>query len=615
MHLQFYHLTRPPFQLATDLDFFWKGKNYDPSFDVLKYSLEHHGGLSLLTGAAGSGKSMVVRALLNALGNSVRAAVIPDSSLTSKEFYDLVAHEFDLAAGIENRRVFHDHIHVLLQEAGKNNQQVLLVVDEAQQLSPQLIDEISALINLEPVDSGGLGICLVGQSDTAQDLGARVSQAFENHVIVRYHLASFTADEIEKYIQHRLEVAGADRRIFSDDAILEIHRSSGGYPGQINIICDLALFTGYTENAAEIGPAIIQTSAAKLQFPGMQETLGDTCPAVTPADLETEDKNLVQEEKNEAGPTAEDVAGAAVAAEAGGRSFALPALAVLMALVFAGGGYALYTKRADTQSLALPAVIDPPPIVDTTASPAQKTGKEPSDFDAVGYSPPGEENFFGEQSVKGETPPVAALDTELVPAGDSAAENIEEVAEETIPVSSESAPDRLEVQALQVEESLSATPAAEEAATPKPNDIVTPPQQESVTAAVSKEAVAGTETVVKEEVVEVSPAAESVVEPAREQQQAMDVDTSPAETERRMEKNTDVPPARTGKPELEQFFEAGAFVSPSSSSPQVIKTSQRARTVGTSPKKEIKIKIEPTPQPDPEDLIDWLLKKKEQHAQ
>ena len=93
----------------------------------------------------------------------------------------------------------------------------------------------------------------------------------------------------------------------------------------------------------------------------------------------------------------------------------------------------------------------------------------------------------------------------------------------------------------------------------------------------------------------------------------MDVEPSVAEIGQEMEKHTDAPMNRVRKPELEHFFEAGAFVSQASSSPQVIKTTQRARTVGASPKKEIK--IDPTPQPDPEDVIDWLLKKKEQHAQ
>ncbi len=695
MHLQFYHLNRPPFQLATDPDFFWEGKNYVKSFDVLKYSLEHHGGLSLLTGTAGSGKSMVVRALLNALGNTVRAAVIPDSSLTGQEFYDLVAHEFNLAAGIENREDFHDRIHVLLQEARENNQQVLLVIDEAQQLSGELIDEIGELITLQPVDSGGLGICLVGQADTARDLVTRVSQAFENHVIVRYHLAPFTQDETGKYIQHRLNVAGADRRIFTDDAIREIYHCSGGYPGQINIICDLALFAGYTENAAEIGPALIGSSAAKLQFPGMQGKPEENCPAVTPADLETEDHNLAPEEKNEAGPAAEDVTEAIVAAEAGGRSFAIPALVVLMALVFVGGGYALYMKQTDTQLVAAPAVTDPQPVVDTIAPSVQETGKAQSDFDAVGYSPPSEDNFLLQQPVDKEAVTTAATDPDLLPVEDSLPENAEEVVEEAVVVTPELPQDRLEVQALQVEESLSAIPAAQEVSTPELVDVETQSLQESVPAAVAEAAALEEET----ETVEVSPVPESVAEesvadsgreefvdsivtsavvptrsdeavatvplpkessaseridvetptlqgsvpaaipiavdagaetpleeenievslaapePVREQQQAMDIETSVADTEQEMEKNTGAPMNRVRKPELEHFFEAGAFVSQASSSPQVIKTTQRARTVGASPKKEIKIKIEPTPQPDPEDVIDWLLKKKEQHAQ
>lgn len=645
MHLQFYHLNRPPFQLATDPDFFWKGKNYDQSLDVLKYSLEHHGGLSLLTGTAGSGKSMVVRALLHALGNTARAAVISDSSLTGQEFYDLVAHEFNLAGTIENRQDFHDRIHVLLQEAGENNQQVLLVIDEAQQLCPELIDEIGELITLQPVDSGGLGICLVGQADTARDLVTRVSQAFENHVIVRYHLASFTEDETGKYIRHRLNIAGADRRIFTDDAILEIHRCSGGYPGQINIICDLALFAGYTENAAEIGAEIIRTSAAKLQFPGIQGKIEESCPAVTLPEGEAKDCPAGTEENSETTPAMKDIPASVPVAEAGRRSFAMPALAVLVALVFAGGGYALYMKSGDTQLIAVPAVADPPSVVDTAADPVHETEKVQEDFDAVGYSPPSEDSFLVQQPADEEAVTTVATDSVLLPAGDSSLETAEEVVGETVVVTQESPQDRLEVQALQVEESLSIVPVAEESVAdsgregfvdtivtsavvpPRSDedvvmvslpeessaseriDVETPTLQEVVPAAVPEAADAGAETPLEEENIEVSLV---TPEPVREQQ-ATNVETPLAGTEQGMDKKTNTPSARARNSELEHFFEAGAFVSQASS--QVLKTTQHARTVGASPKKEKKIKIEPTAQPDPEDVIDWLLKKKEQHAQ
>ncbi len=610
MHLQFYHLKRPPFQLATDLDFFRDGKNYDQSLDVLKYSLEHHGGLSLLTGKAGSGKSMIVRGLLNALGDSVRAAVLPDSSLTRQEFYDLVAHGFDLPGAIENRRDFHDRIHDLLQDARASNQHVLLVVDEAQQLSRELIDEIGELVNLQPVDSGGIGICLVGQADTAQDPAMRISRPFENHVIVHYHLAPFSLDETGKYIRHRLKVAGADRSIFTDDAVREIHQCSGGYPGQINIICDLALFTGYTEKAAEIGQTVIRNSAAKLQFPGMPGESGHTCSAGIPADPEKEDRVIAPDEKNEAEDATEGVVESVAATR--GRSFTRPALAVLMALVFVGGGYVVYMQRGDGQLSITPTGVDPPPVVDTTPVPAPATGKEQTGFDAVGYSPPQEDDFSRQQSVGVETTTVAATGTSSVAAGNSGAENTDEVAGEAVTLDSGSIRDHLEVQALQVEESLSQIPVAGDVSTPERVDVKTPFLPETASVAVGEAAAVETVTVPEEKIVEFSTVAEPVAESAGNQQVAMDVDIPVAETRPEMEKITSAPMNRVGKSELEHFFEAGAFVSQSSSS-QVIKTIRHPRTIGASLK--IETKIDPTPQPDPEDVIDWLLKKKEQHAQ
>ncbi len=601
MHLQFYHLNRPPFQLATDSDFFWKGKNYDKSFEVLKYSLEHHGGLSLLTGNAGSGKSMVVRALLDALGGSVRSAVIPDSSLTGQEFYDLVAHGFNVPAGMERRRDFHDRIHALLREASQNNQQVLLVVDEAQQLSGQLIDEINELLNLQPLESGGLGVCLVGQADTAQALATRVGQAFEDHVIVRYHLAPFSLEDTGEYIEHRLHVAGSDRRIFSADAIREIHQCSGGFPGRINIICDLALFTGYTAQAAEIGPAVVRTSVAKLRFPGMEGESGDISSDVTPVDPGTENADPASDQKNEAVVATKDIADPVVAATAaGGRSFARPLFAVFVALVFAGAGYVVYTNSGTEKKVAEPAVVDTPPDVERTVFPVHETEKKKGDFDAVGYSVPEEDLFSLSQPVDGgAATPVVAADPAHPTAGDSAPKDSGRKFDEKTRIGPpKSSQDRLEVQALQVEESLSPPPVAAE-------EIVDSDSVQSADTVPTDIAASRS--------VDGPVAAEPVVESVLEQEQAMAVVSPVAQPRQNVEQQPDTPVNRTGNPELERFFEAGAFVSPSPSSGQIIKTTKHARTVRALRHNELKIR--PTPEPDPKEVIDWLLKKKEHYAQ
>lgn len=656
MPLQFYHLNRPPFQHATDLDFFWEGTNYVKSLDVLEYSLEHQGGLGLLTGKAGSGKSIIVRALLKALGNRVRAAVIPDSSLTSREFYDLVAHGFNLPRGMENRQDFHDHIRHLLGDARNNNQKVLLVVDEAQHLSRELIDELEELLRLQTEDPGGLGLCLVGQAESGQEPVTRITQAFEDQVVVRYHLAPLTQEETADYIQYRLKVAGADRPIFTEDAVQEIYRNSGGTPGRINILCDLALFAGGTEKAADINGTIVQMSAAKLQFPEVRQNVECGCTSVSALEEGMEDEIPDPVGSGGASPLPDEETGPVLPAQTGGRSFAVPVLAVVAGLVVLGGGAAVYLKRGVTSPPAgAPVTVERPAPVGTAAPDLPEAAKHGEDFDAVGYSPPDAEIFGSGQQVDGKTVTVTADEADLTSIGrveNTPGTDMEEPGRELRNVEPKSQPDRLEVQALQVEERISSSPVvvektvgskhqkvslSTETATVAPAPVETVDNHTGVateeTTAASDEresTVAQKATVVPEPELKENrhtaaavqeqgvpaplslPAAGAVgddsVHGALKQVVVDEAASSPVE--KPVEKET--PPAGTRKPELEHFFEEGGFVSQSPPSAQKTRKSRQARVVGPSPHHEIQTGS--TLEPDPEDVIDWLLKKKEQNA-
>jgi type II secretory pathway predicted ATPase ExeA len=331
MYCQFYQLTNPPFQPTADHDFLWEGRNYLKALEALKYGLNQHRGLSLLTGEAGSGKTTVIRALLKVLDQTVVAALLPDSRLTVQEFYALVAHSFSLPGQVESRDTFHASLRTFLQDVAAEHKQVLLVIDEAQQLSSELIEEIDALLDLQTEDSDRLNICLVGQRNNNQEFGGRLDLAYAEHVMVRYILAPFTLVETCQYIQHRLHAAGADREIFTEDALAAVHQYSRGYPGQINIICDLALFSGCNENQPEINAALIQTSAEKMQFPEPEDVSG--------IEQHGESAGLAEESVEFSVPGEADlVAGS-------GRSYAMPVLVVLVGLILLGGGFTYYKKH------------------------------------------------------------------------------------------------------------------------------------------------------------------------------------------------------------------------------------------------------------------------------
>ncbi|MBM9515119.1 ExeA family protein [Desulfogranum marinum] len=267
MYLPFYDLNKAPFQSSFDPAFFWQGKKIHRLLKILKFDFERHTRISLVTGDPGCGKSSVIRAVLDSLDPSVLIALVQDSRLSVREFYDLTGHALQLPGPLPTRKIFHKQMLALLHKAEEQEKHVLLVLDEAQQLSPQLIEEIEAIIALATQELEGLSVCLVGQLDNAECLKGHLLTFFEKHDMVLHHLPAMTLEETSDYIRHRLQVAGSTRKIFTDDAIQEIHQHANGYPVQINNICDLALFMGESKQTTEIDAPLILASVDKLQFP------------------------------------------------------------------------------------------------------------------------------------------------------------------------------------------------------------------------------------------------------------------------------------------------------------------------------------------------------------
>jgi len=668
MYCQFYHLASPPFQLSTDHNFLWEGRNYLKSLEALKYGLDQHRGLSLLTGEAGSGKTTVIRALLSSLDQTVLAALIPDSSLTVQEFYAFVAHSFSLLPGqVESRDTFHESLRTLLEEAGAENKQVLLVIDEAQQLSPELIEEIDGLLDLQTEDSGRLNICLVGQQNNAQESGGRIDQSFASHVMVRCQLVPFTLDETSGYIRHRLHAAGADREIFNEDALVAVHRHSGGYPGQINIICDLALFSGCNEKSPEINGALIQASAEKMQFPEPEDISGNEDFSATSSlgnEQHNDDGSL--DEKNESLPVTKE----AVLAETSGRSYAMPALAAFAGLIFLGGGYAYYSKQARVVLPTEPLAADQSTLVEKVDPlVAPLPGEKDGSFNAVSYSPPKEEHFVYEQQVDEQEEVGADVVSESVPTGDPVVDEVQIVVQEnrtdelpsppesekTIVADSVSPSDDLSIEAaeqivspgdsesspvdiedvvvegaLPVEEfgpsEVVVTEKDKEQTAGTGTDVVvstlsgdnqqetaTTPEGSESSMSVSMSTVVAEGTETQEELVSSgkfsSPAADMKKPAVDSPLPTVKADVEPVAGIDREHGAGEVSASKKKRTlELQQLFEQGSFVA--RPSPPVEKVEKKKRPTRVDVASASKEKKSSTATPQPEDVIDWLLNKK-----
>ncbi|MBC8316998.1 MAG: AAA family ATPase [Desulfobulbaceae bacterium] len=266
MFLSFYKLNEKPFQITSDSKFLWLGEKHQEAFATLKYGVLDNKGFLLLTGEVGTGKTTLINALVNSLGSDVVFAKIPDPRLDELDFYRYISKAFQLPKMPETKVEFLFELTRFLEKAYTDRKQVLLIVDEAQRLRSEILEEIRLLSNIEREHVKLLNIFFVGQVEFNDILLKPENKAIRQRITVNYSLDRLTEDEVKKYIAHRLKIAGSEQQIFTDKAIYEIYLFSTGTPRLINIICDRALLTGFVEEKAVIDEDIIQECADELQI-------------------------------------------------------------------------------------------------------------------------------------------------------------------------------------------------------------------------------------------------------------------------------------------------------------------------------------------------------------
>ena len=266
MFLSFYKLYEKPFQITSDSKFLWLGEKHQEALATLKYGVLDDKGFLLLTGDVGTGKTTLINALINSLGKDVIYAKIPDPRLSELDFYKYIAQTFQLDNIPKTKVEFLFELTRFLEKAFVNRKQVLLIVDEAQRLEDNILEEIRLLSNIEREHIKLLNIFFVGQVEFNDILLKPENKAIRQRITVNYTLKRLSEDEVKKYIVHRLKVAGSDRQIFTEKAIDEIYQFSNGTPRLINIICDRALLTGFVEEKVKVDEEIIRECAAELEI-------------------------------------------------------------------------------------------------------------------------------------------------------------------------------------------------------------------------------------------------------------------------------------------------------------------------------------------------------------
>ncbi len=266
MYLSYYNLRTKPFQISTDPKFLWMGEKHKEALAVLKYGILDNKGFLLLTGDVGTGKTTLINTLIESLGDDVIVAIVQDPGLGKMDFFNFVAASFHMNQKFNTKGEFLIHLSEFLHQAFEDNKKVLLVVDEAQRLSQMLLEEIRLLSNIEVHSQKLINIFFVGQAEFNDIILKKQNRAIRQRITINFSVEPLNLKETEKYIRFRMKVASAQKQIFALSAIREIYAFSKGYPRLINIICDLALLTGYVQDQKTIKSDIIKECAQELQI-------------------------------------------------------------------------------------------------------------------------------------------------------------------------------------------------------------------------------------------------------------------------------------------------------------------------------------------------------------
>jgi general secretion pathway protein A len=266
VYLEYYGLTEPPFTITPNPRFlFFSGKHRE-ALNHLLYGIRERKGFVQLTGEVGAGKTTLCRALLEQLGENFSTALILNPVMNVDQLVKAVALEFELdVKGMDSLEIVAVINDFLLQQMAANRETVL-IIDEAQDLSNELLEQVRLLSNLETDERKLLQIVLMGQPELRDRLNDHGLRQLRQRITVRYHLNPLTRPEVAQYVQHRLQVSGAKGApYFTNPALWRIHRYSKGIPRLINAVCDKALLAAFVEQRDKIDFRLVGRAIRELE--------------------------------------------------------------------------------------------------------------------------------------------------------------------------------------------------------------------------------------------------------------------------------------------------------------------------------------------------------------
>jgi len=267
MYTSFFGLNEKPFAITPDPRYLFLSERHAEALAHLAYGISEAGGFIQLTGEVGTGKTTVLRSLLQQLPPHCDVALILNPRVTDAEFLLCICDELHVQVPLEAAGSVKSLVDLLthfLLDAHGRSRRIVLMVDEAQNLSPDVLEQVRLLTNLETATQKLLQIILIGQPELRAVLARPELRQLAQRVTGRYHLEALRRNETVSYMRHRLRVAGATRDLFSPGAIRELHRLSDGVPRIINVIADRALLGAYTREEHRVTGALVRRAASEV---------------------------------------------------------------------------------------------------------------------------------------------------------------------------------------------------------------------------------------------------------------------------------------------------------------------------------------------------------------
>lgn len=273
MYKEYYGFSEDPFQISPDPRFLYMSEQHREAYAHLTYALTQSKGFTVITGEAGTGKTTLILMMLARLDGHTRMAHLFNPKFSTPDFLKYICHDFGLKTeGLTTKGDLLTLLHKFLLECYARKERVVLIVDEAQTLSPKLLEEVRLLTNLETPKTKLLQVILMGQPELDTILADHRFRQLKQRISVRYHLKPLNRNETKEYIEKRLKVAGArDCHLFDEAAVREIYRRSSGIPRLINVLCDNALVTGYVDEKRPIDKQVIRDVAKDMEGPAMTQ--------------------------------------------------------------------------------------------------------------------------------------------------------------------------------------------------------------------------------------------------------------------------------------------------------------------------------------------------------